>query len=149
MSKGFHTKGREINPFTKDAEDLLGLAEQFECEPQDFWRHQGYDLRFVCEAAYAAMRIAANEPEKPSTGIDFADMIFLPLVKGWTAGRYDLGVVDETQDMTMAQLHSSKPFCRPAHVSPWSGMIAKPSMVFAAQTVALLTDCVKNLTLSS
>ncbi len=99
-----HTKGREINPFAKEACDLEGLAEQFECEPEPFWFHQGYGVQFVCEAAFAAMRIAAEESDKPSTGIDFADMIFLPLVKGWAMGRYDLGVVDETQDMTMAQL---------------------------------------------
>jgi len=98
-----HTKGREINPYAKCGEDLIALAEQFECEPEDFWRHQGYDLRYICENAYKCMELAADS-NKPKTGIDFADMIYLPLVKNWAMPRYEAGLVDEAQDMTPAQL---------------------------------------------
>ncbi len=99
-----HTKGREINPLAEEPEDLRGLMEQFECEPEPFWFFQGYDDKYVAEAAFAAMEFAKDEQDKPSTGIDFADMIYLPIVKGWAMGKYDLGVVDEMQDMTTAQL---------------------------------------------
>lgn len=97
-----HTKAREINPLAKDGEALLPLAEQFECEPEAFWHHQGFGLQFICESAYEAMQLAAEE--RPKTGIDFADMIYLPLKKNWAIGKFDMVVVDEAQDMTIAQL---------------------------------------------
>jgi DNA helicase-2/ATP-dependent DNA helicase PcrA len=97
-----HTKGREITPYVTCGEDLLPLAERFECEPEDFWRHQGYGLEFVCESAYQCMVLAAEE--RPKGGIDFADMIYLPLRNQWAMGNKNLVVVDEAQDMTTAQL---------------------------------------------
>jgi DNA helicase-2/ATP-dependent DNA helicase PcrA len=49
-----------------------------------------------------AMQLAAAE--MPEDGIDFADMIFLPVRNRWTSPTFDLIVVDEAQDMTKAQL---------------------------------------------
>lgn len=95
-----HTKGREILPFATCGEELLPLAEQFECEPEPFWEHQGYGLEFVCESAFACMQLAKEETKV----IDFADMIYVPLVNDMAMPRYELGVVDEAQDMTFAQL---------------------------------------------
>ena len=97
-----HTKGREIMPYAKKGEDLLPLAEQFECDPEPFWYHQGFSLEYVCEHAYECMKAA--QAVKPKGGIDFADMIYLPLVKNWAMGCKNLVVVDEAQDMTVAQL---------------------------------------------
>lgn len=103
-----HTKAREMKPFATDGSDLLGLAEQFECEPDAFWAFQtpSYDVYYVCDRAYDAMQLAAED--KPKEGIDFADMIYLPLKKNWAMGKYDLVVVDEAQDMTVAQLELAR-----------------------------------------
>jgi superfamily I DNA/RNA helicase len=46
------------------------------------------------------------------TGIDFADMIFLPVRNGWLTKQFDLVVVDEAQDMTTAQLEIAQGVCR-------------------------------------
>ena len=67
----------------------------FDGEDASFW-----SLSKVVEAALTAVELA----KAPTTTIDFADMIFLPLVHGWTEPVCDLLVVDEAQDMTEAQL---------------------------------------------
>jgi superfamily I DNA/RNA helicase len=106
-----HTKGREINPMARVFEDLIDIAMQFECEPDEQWQGEGYDVEFVVEKALAAMDIAAKvKPVK--TGIDFSDMIFLPVRNGWLAATYDLVVVDEAQDMNAAQLAIARGVCR-------------------------------------
>src|SRR6185312_9207431 len=43
--------------------------------------------------------------------IDFADMVFLPLVHGWVRPMFDAVVVDEAQDMSVAQLALSIGAC--------------------------------------
>jgi superfamily I DNA/RNA helicase len=106
-----HTKAREMAPYAKSGADLMALAEQFECEPDDFWKFQGMGLDYVLDKAYEAMELAAEV--KPRGGIDFADMIYLPLRKKWAAGKYALVVVDEAQDMTMAQLDLARKVLAP------------------------------------
>jgi DNA helicase-2/ATP-dependent DNA helicase PcrA len=106
-----HTKAREMMPYAESGTDLLPIAEQFECEPDDFWRFQGMGLDYVCDSAYEAMVLAAQD--RPKMGIDFADMIYLPLRKKWAAGKYDLVVVDEAQDMTVAQLDLARKVLSP------------------------------------
>jgi DNA helicase-2/ATP-dependent DNA helicase PcrA len=96
-----HTKAREIVPYANTPFLLEPLAEQFECAPEYFWQAQGYDLQYVLDKACEAMNLAATQDV---TEIDFADMIFLPVRRGWAAPRYNLVVVDEAQDMTAAQL---------------------------------------------
>jgi superfamily I DNA/RNA helicase len=97
------TKAREITPFATAADELVEVALQFDCVPDDEWKTDGYDLLKVCDLAVATLDLAARE--KPTaTGIDFADMLFLPLRNKWLRPTFDLGVVDETQDMTFTQL---------------------------------------------
>jgi len=103
-----HTKAREITPFALREDDggveaLETLAEQFECDPEYFWQAQGYDVHYIVSMALKCLEIA-TEDVKCTGNIDFADMIFLPLVKWWTMRMFDVGVVDEAQDMTVAQL---------------------------------------------
>jgi hypothetical protein len=38
--------------------------------------------------------------------MDFTDMIFLPVRNGWLVPMFDMVVVDEAQDMTVAQLET-------------------------------------------
>lgn len=106
-----HTLGREITPYAVHGDDLMDLAVQFECEPDEEWRNEGFSLDYVTAAAARAMQVAADE--KPVlTGIDFADMIFLPvrlrLLRRWA----DLVVVDEAQDMNAAQLIIARGICK-------------------------------------
>lgn len=93
-------KGREIEPFAKCGKDLENLALQFEIVPDDELSEMGWTLDRVCDAAAKAMAIGA----KDFTSMDYADMIFWPLVNNWVFPRFDLTVVDEAQDMTRAQL---------------------------------------------
>lgn len=95
-----HSKGREILPHATRGEDLMGLAEQFECTPDERWERE-YPIELICDYAVKAMELAASV--KPAL-IDFADMIFLPVRLGWMRPRFDLVVVDEAQDLTVAQL---------------------------------------------
>lgn len=89
------TKGRELAPFATAADELYDIAEQFDCVPDDAWKLDGYDLHKVCDLTVAAIELAAAE--KPvATGIDFADMLFLPLRNKWLRATYALGVLDET-----------------------------------------------------
>lgn len=115
-----HTKAREICPQAKNATlyddkvmvirgDLYDLMFDFDCVPDAEWVAEGFDLSYVEVHALKAMEIAAEE--KPVTGIDFADMIYLPLRNRWLRPMFDLVVVDEAQDMTAAQLELAEGVC--------------------------------------
>lgn len=104
-----HTKAREIAPRAQYAQELMDIAITFDCEPDDVWEAQGFDTMFVAEKALEAMQVAAAT--KPAA-IDFADMIFLPIRNGWMMKQYDLVVVDEAQDMTLAQLELAQGVCK-------------------------------------
>jgi superfamily I DNA/RNA helicase len=97
-----HTKAREINPRAVNVGDITDLLYAFECEPDETWQSAGFDALYVEKKALEAMELAASA--KPSKGIDFSDMIFLPVRNGWLHRQFDLVVVDEAQDMTLAQL---------------------------------------------
>lgn len=106
-----HSMGREIAPHARKMGDLTTIAENFECAPEDGWAAEGFDLAYVERKALDAMELAAQV--KPvDTGIDFADMIFLPVRNRWLSKTYDLVVVDEAQDMTVAQLEIALGVCK-------------------------------------
>lgn len=104
-----HTKGREIKPRARHLGELTDIAENFECEPDETWAAQGFDTPYVEAMALGAMELAANDTTR---GIDFSDMIFLPVRNHWMAKTYDLVVVDEAQDMTTAQLEIAAGVCK-------------------------------------
>jgi DNA helicase-2/ATP-dependent DNA helicase PcrA len=106
-----HTKAREINPHAEMANELYDMAQAFDCVPDDDWQDDGYDLNYVCSCAVRAMGYAAME--KPANGIDFADMIFLPIRNGWLRPKYDLVVIDEAQDMSASQLEIAQGVLKP------------------------------------
>lgn len=97
-----HTHAREIAPLAEGPEDLVAIADDHDCEPDRGYVADGFDLSYVTTAAYMAMEKAAEV--EPPKGIDFADMIYLPLRNRWLRPQYDLVVVDEAQDMAHAQL---------------------------------------------
>jgi hypothetical protein len=114
------TKGRLTTPYASTLGDLTDVAVTFECEPDAEWRacqscgfereehngdhaYTGFDLQYVETKALEAMELAASE--KPArTGIDGADMLFLPVRNHWMRKTYDVVVVDEAQDMNTSQL---------------------------------------------
>lgn len=107
-----HTKGREIVPHARNMGDLTEILIQFECEPDDQWADK-FDSAFIEAKALEAMELAATDMRLiKQTGIDFADMIFLPVRNGWMAKIYDMVVVDEAQDMTNAQLELALGVCK-------------------------------------
>lgn len=106
-----HTKGREITPHARKREDLMDLALTFECVPDETWSASGFDLNYVIDKALEAMELAATV--KPvRTGIDGADMIFLPVRNGWMHKWADDVIVDEAQDMTFSQLELAQGICK-------------------------------------
>ena len=105
-----HTKAREMKPHATQPGELIDIAVQFECEPGDEWANTAYTLDYVCQKAVDAMEIA-SKVESGGT-IDFSDMVFLPVRNGWLVPMWDLAVVDETQDMTTAQLEIVQGVCR-------------------------------------
>lgn len=107
-----HTKAREITPYAKTYADIAPLAEQFECDPDFFWHAQGYDLRYIITKALEVLTIWETE-DMPKGGIDFADMIGIPVRRKWAMPMYDVGVVDEAQDMTTAQLELFRMVVKP------------------------------------
>jgi superfamily I DNA/RNA helicase len=96
------TKGREIAPHATTAGELADLIEEFDLAPDEEWAESGFDAAYVEARALDAMKLAAEQ--KPAAGIDFADMLYLPVRNKWLVKTYDLGVVDEAQDMTLTQL---------------------------------------------
>jgi hypothetical protein len=93
-------KARELAPLAESPRDILWVAESFGIEPTEAMVSDGWTIQGVCEAAFDCMMLAAKQYHE----IDFADQLFLPLRNGWTTPIYDLIVVDETQDLTLAQL---------------------------------------------
>lgn len=112
-----HTKARELTPHATTSEQLDYLVDQFECEPDEEFEEMGYNTAFVVRHALKAMVLATTKPKPhPDTfyagGIDFADMIFLPIRNKWLRPKYDLVVVDEAQDMAAAQLELAQGICK-------------------------------------
>lgn len=100
-----HSLCREMVPFATNWEDLVSVALEFDCEPEPEMAAWGWGTPEVCAAAYRAMMIAK---EKPLGGIDFADMLYLPLVNGWVRPMFELVVIDEAQDMNPAQIELAR-----------------------------------------
>lgn len=97
-----HTLGREVAPHASLPGDLVSLAISHDCEPDESLERMGFGLDYVEKKALEAMELASDV--KSGDTIDFSDMIFLPVRNGWLSKQWDLGVVDEAQDMTTAQL---------------------------------------------
>lgn len=64
-------------------------------------------------AAYALKAMQLSVDSADDGIVDFPDMIFLPLVKGWTYRRYDMIVIDEAQDMSEPMLEFAMRMLRP------------------------------------
>lgn len=108
-----HSKAREITPHATTVAEVIDLAYTFECVPDESWESSGFDVEYVCTKALEAMELAAtNRQMANATGIDFSDMIFLPVRNRWLFAYADDVVVDEAQDMTVAQLEIAQGICK-------------------------------------
>lgn len=93
-------KAKEMAPLATKPAELYELANEFECVPDSEWEADGWDVE---EIARKALRVMASSKEQDGT-VDYSDMLFLPIVQRWVRGRYDLVVIDEAQDMNVAQI---------------------------------------------
>lgn len=101
------TKVRELKPHTILTKDVIEIAAVWDLLPEPKGQITALqEARLVLEGLKLA---AAEQPH--TTGIDFADMIFLPLRNGWLKPIYDLVVVDEAQDMSAPQLEIAQKVC--------------------------------------
>jgi hypothetical protein len=97
---------RECAPFAAVGDDLVDLAYAMECTPGEEWEAYGWNARAVCDTTVLAMALARERPVR--TGIDFADMLYLPLANGWVRPQYGLVVIDEAQDMNASQIELAR-----------------------------------------
>jgi superfamily I DNA/RNA helicase len=109
LVKKLHTLGREMNPTAQQHEDLIDIAVNFECEPDEKWQATQFNTAWVVAKSLEAMELASQVQRGGE--IDFADMIFLPVRNRWLSKQFDMVVVDEAQDMTTAQLAIAEGIC--------------------------------------
>lgn len=102
-----HTKARELVPMASE-EDIAYLAYRFDMLPDESWVEEGYGIDTIVKL----VRIAMEHAKTRCNVIDFADMIFLPIVHGMARPWYELVVVDEAQDMTQPQLQLARASCK-------------------------------------
>lgn len=105
-----HSKGREVMPEAQSGE-LVDLAEHFDLLPDREWEQEGWDVQRIADLALQVMDHCAKT--QPIDGIDFADMLFLPVRNHWCVPTYDIVVVDEAQDMNPAQLQLAQGVLKP------------------------------------
>lgn len=91
--------GKNIMPYGS-AIDLVELAAQYDCVPDEEWEESGWNITKVAKAAHKAMRLAT---QRDGT-VDFDDMLFVPVVMKMARPMYSLVVIDEAQDMNQTQL---------------------------------------------
>ena len=108
LVRDLHTKCRELIPLTNDWQDIEDIAARFDCMPDEEWIAEGWTTEAVCKASFRAMTLCKERTDT----IDFADMVFLPLVHRWVRPWFDAVIVDEAQDMTEAQLMIAQGACR-------------------------------------
>lgn len=113
-----HTKAREMAPTSWHEPGVVeDIALRFDCEPEDGWSYpedgmkKYYDLGWLVETAERALAYVMTERPDRKIGIDYADMIALPLMHHLTTKDYNLVAVDEAQDMTVAQLELAQSVC--------------------------------------
>jgi len=91
---------KEMSPHACRPAEVLDIAEDMDCLPDEDWEDDGWTAERVAKCALRAMDLAA----KRDGSVDFSDMLWLPLRHSWVRGQWDLVVVDECQDMNAAQI---------------------------------------------
>lgn len=100
------SKGKGMCPFPKPG-DLADIAYEFDLTPDEEWEEDGWTVQMLEDYAMKCMDMACI---KDGT-LDFDDMVFVPVRNRWVRGSWDMVVVDEAQDMNMAQLLLAQGAC--------------------------------------
>ena len=101
------TKARELTPVGATVGSLIDLAQDFNLDPPE---GSFYTTKDIAAATLRALEVAK---QPPTTGVDYADMMYLPLVMGWLKPQFDMVVVDELQDFTLSQLRMALAVLKP------------------------------------
>lgn len=89
-------------PFFSQRAEIDKVMRTFNLTPTQFEHEEtGVGPEHLVEVAWHAFLITLEEFDG---SISFADMIWIPLRKGWCQGVFDLICVDEAQDMSPAQI---------------------------------------------
>ena len=102
------TLAKETNPFAQKGEELLDLQAEFDLCPEIGEHGQQYDDLFICNNAIKVMGLAKHRDGM----IDFADMLYVPLVNGFIQPWFNLVCIDEAQDMNLTQLMLAQRCCK-------------------------------------
>lgn len=109
LVKDLASKLKACAPFTWDVAEVIAVAGRFDLTPSGEMEEAGYDMERLARCAGKA-RDAAMVPD-PQGRISFDDMIYIPLANGFVKPRYSLVIVDEAQDMNVAQLLLAQDAC--------------------------------------
>lgn len=105
-----HTKAREILPLATGPDELIELMWRFDIHVPE-WAEDDWEDADLARYAYDAMQLAADRKWVMAHGMDFSDMIFLPVKCRLMADLCDEIYVDEAQDMSEAQLAMAQGVC--------------------------------------
>lgn len=108
-ARQLHTKVRELDPYCDTPSRVYEIAVNYDLLPDPEWEDRGWTIDRLAKGVVEIIQAAKDE----TAVIDFADMIFLPLVNNWAAPRYSLVMVDEAQDMSKPQLDLAERVLRP------------------------------------
>lgn len=102
-------KNTSVNPTHLELAEICDwkdlVVTEFE-KPED----GGYDVNKMAQLAHRVLELSKEKDELGR--ISFDDMVWLPVVKGWVRGWYELVCVDECQDMNLLQLEMAISACK-------------------------------------
>lgn len=104
---------KDTNPFFKTVEAFLECSDQFLSDsiPKDL--DQEECLTVASQIAYKSCVVLLQETKTGRFDYDFTDMIWLCIRLGIIRAEYDLVVIDEAQDLNVAQLELLRQLCLP------------------------------------
>lgn len=105
-----HSKVREILPLVQGPEEIIELMWKFDIHSPEYAEYDWPDDA-LADYAHRAVLKAAERPLVMGHGMDFSDMIFLPIRNGLMKDLCDELYVDEVQDMSPAQVQLMHGIC--------------------------------------
>lgn len=100
-------KARELCPMATQRGDIMEMLADMDLLPD--WTMPIQPEEF----ADMVLRTLDSAAKSAPMGIDYSDMIFLPLRNGWLQPSYEAVIVDEYQDLTMSQLDMARQVVMP------------------------------------
>ena len=94
------TQTREVEPFADTSMQVVDVMDEFGIWPDEHYESNGYSMG---EIAHIVLTLLTKAKAKRPF-IDFADMVWLPIINNWVKPAYSLVVIDEAQDMNPGQI---------------------------------------------